>query len=164
MTDPGIFQQKLLDWYRREARVLPWRSDPSPYKVWISEMMLQQTRVDTVIPYFVRFVAEIPSVGELCETPDDRLLKLWQGLGYYRRAMNLKKAARIMMERFDGRSAGHGRDAEDIARNRRLLRRRHRLHRLRRQNLRGRRECPTRNGPPHCGFRQYRRSVGKNDD
>lgn len=103
MMDPGIFQQKLLDWYRKEARVLPWRTDPAPYKVWISEMMLQQTRVDTVIPYFERFVSEIPSVGDLSETPDDRLLKLWQGLGYYRRAMNLKKAARIMMEQFDGR-------------------------------------------------------------
>lgn len=96
------FAEALLSWYDREARVLPWRSDPIPYKVWISEMMLQQTRVDTVIPYFHRFLEELPGVRELSEVSEDRLLKLWQGLGYYNRARNLKKAAIIMAEEYQG--------------------------------------------------------------
>lgn len=82
--------------------MLPWRSDPSPYKVWISEIMLQQTRVDTVIPYFNRFIEELPSVSHLAEVEDERLFKLWQGLGYYRRATYLKQAAKIIVERYDG--------------------------------------------------------------
>lgn len=92
----------LLDWYRKEARTLPWRDDPSPYHTWISEMMLQQTRVDTVIPYYNRFVTEVPSVEALSEIPEEKLLKLWQGLGYYNRAMNMKKAARMIVENFNG--------------------------------------------------------------
>jgi len=87
------FCKLLLEWYRKEARVLPWRSNPLPYWVWISEMMLQQTRVDTVIPYFLRFVEELPSIEALAKVEEDQLLKLWQGLGYYSRALNLKKAA-----------------------------------------------------------------------
>ena len=102
MPDPEEFQRRLLDWYDREARILPWRGELDPYKIWISEMMLQQTRVDTVIPYYFRFIAAIPSVDALSLLPEDQLLKLWQGLGYYRRAMNLQKAARIIMERFHG--------------------------------------------------------------
>jgi len=98
----AAFQTKLMQWYKKEARVLPWRSDPTPYKVWISEIMLQQTRVDTVIPYFFRFIAEVPSVRELAMIEEEKLLKLWQGLGYYNRALNLKKAARMIIENFDG--------------------------------------------------------------
>ena len=94
--------QSLIKWYKKEARVLPWRSDPTPYKVWISEIMLQQTRVDTVIPYFLRFIAEVPSVRELALIEEEKLLKLWQGLGYYNRALNLKKAAQMIVEKFDG--------------------------------------------------------------
>lgn len=96
------FSEDLLCWYDREARVLPWRSDPAPYKVWISEMMLQQTRVDTVIPYFHRFLEELPEINDLAEVSEDRLMKLWQGLGYYNRARNMKKAAMILMEEYQG--------------------------------------------------------------
>ena len=96
------FREQLMNWYRQEARDLPWRRDPSPYKVWISEIMLQQTRVDTVIPYFDRFVAEIPDVAALARVDTDKLLKLWQGLGYYGRALRLKEAAQIMVRDFGG--------------------------------------------------------------
>lgn len=102
MTNALKIQNLLMQWYKKEARVLPWRSDPTPYKVWISEIMLQQTRVDTVIPYFFRFIAEVPSVRELAEIEEEKLLKLWQGLGYYNRALNLKKAAQTIVEKFDG--------------------------------------------------------------
>ena len=94
--------EPLLAWYAKNARSLPWRDDPTPYRVWISEIMLQQTRVEAVKPYFERFVRELPDVRALAEVPEDRLLKLWEGLGYYSRAKNLQKAARLMMERCGG--------------------------------------------------------------
>ncbi len=93
----------LLFWYGEHARVLPWRENPSPYRVWISEIMLQQTRVEAVKPYFVRFLRELPDAEALAAVPEDRLLKLWEGLGYYNRARNLKKAAKILVEEYDGR-------------------------------------------------------------
>lgn len=96
------FQQKLLQWYTENARILPWREEPSPYRVWISEIMLQQTRVETVKPYFERFIKEIPTIEDLAKLPEDRLLKLWEGLGYYSRAKNLKKAAQMIVEKFHG--------------------------------------------------------------
>lgn len=95
--------EPLLDWYAENARSLPWRDTPTPYRVWISEIMLQQTRVEAVKPYFERFVGELPDVRALAEVPEDRLLKLWEGLGYYSRAKNLKKAARLMMEQYGGK-------------------------------------------------------------
>lgn len=88
----------LLDWYDKHARILPWRENPEPYRVWISEIMLQQTRVEAVKPYFHRFMEALPTVEALAQVPEDRLLKLWEGLGYYNRAKNLQKAARIMTE------------------------------------------------------------------
>lgn len=96
------FQGKLLEWYDCSARVLPWRNNPSPYRVWISEIMLQQTRVDTVKPYFERFMDAVPRIQELANIPEDELLKLWEGLGYYSRARNLKKAANMIMQKFEG--------------------------------------------------------------
>lgn len=102
MINVTAFQCALTEWYKKEARELPWRSDPSPYKVWISEIMLQQTRVDTVIPYFLRFINEIQTVQALSQIEEEKLLKLWQGLGYYNRALNLKKAAQIIAEKFGG--------------------------------------------------------------
>lgn len=92
----------LLTWYEENARVLPWRSKPEPYSVWISEIMLQQTRVEAVKGYFVRFLSAFPSPAELAAAEDDRLLKLWEGLGYYNRARNLKKAAIMIMEEYGG--------------------------------------------------------------
>lgn len=96
------FRNSLLSWYDKHARVLPWRDNPSPYRVWISEIMLQQTRVDTVKPYFERFLTELPTVKDLAEVTDDKLMKLWEGLGYYSRARNLKKAAIQIVEEYDG--------------------------------------------------------------
>ena len=87
----------LLVWYREHARTLPWRSDPTPYHVWISEIMLQQTRVAAVLDYYRRFLEAAPDVRALAALPQDRLMKLWQGLGYYSRARNLQKAAKQIM-------------------------------------------------------------------
>ena len=92
----------LLAWYHENARVLPWRSDPTPYHVWVSEIMLQQTRVAAVMGYYSRFMAALPDVAALAAVEDDTLMKLWQGLGYYSRARNLKKAAGQVMERYGG--------------------------------------------------------------
>lgn len=92
----------LLDWYARNARDLPWRREATPYRVWISEIMLQQTRVEAVTGYYERFLAAAPSVTALAALPEERLLKLWEGLGYYSRAKNLQRAARVCVERFGG--------------------------------------------------------------
>ena len=92
----------VCEWYRKHRRSLPWRIEPTPYHVWISEIMLQQTRIEAVIPYYHRFLAALPDVKALSEAEDEVLLKLWQGLGYYSRARNLKKAAQIVMERYSG--------------------------------------------------------------
>ncbi len=92
----------LLFWFRENARTLPWRSDPTPYHVWVSEIMLQQTRVAAVLGYYERFLEVLPTVADLACCPEDRLMKLWQGLGYYSRARNLQKAARQVMEKFGG--------------------------------------------------------------
>ena len=93
----------LLSWYGEHKRPLPWRDDPSPYHVWISEIMLQQTRIEAVIPYYKRFLTELPDVASLAAVDDDKLMKLWEGLGYYSRARNLKKAALEIMERHGGK-------------------------------------------------------------
>ena len=92
----------LLYWYRYHARVLPWREDPSAYHVWVSEIMLQQTRVEAVRGYYLRFLQELPTVRDLAECPEDRLLKLWEGLGYYSRVRNLQKAARTICDEYEG--------------------------------------------------------------
>ena len=92
----------LLKWYDENRRVLPWREDPAPYRVWISEIMLQQTRVEAVKPYFQRFMESLPDIAALADVPEDRLLKLWEGLGYYNRARNLKKAAGVIMAEYAG--------------------------------------------------------------
>ena len=94
--------EKLLHWYDANARSLPWRFDPTPYKTWVSEIMLQQTRVETVIPYFERFIARFPEIGVLAAAEESDVLRLWEGLGYYSRARNLHKAARVMVEEYAG--------------------------------------------------------------
>lgn len=93
----------LLWWYDENRRILPWREDATPYRVWVSEIMLQQTRVEAGRGYFERFVKELPHVEALANVPDQRLMKLWEGLGYYNRASNLKKAAGIIMEKYSGK-------------------------------------------------------------
>ena len=93
----------LLHWFGENARLLPWRDEPTAYRVWVSEIMLQQTRVETVKPYFERFLTALPDVKALAEVPQDILLKLWEGLGYYNRVRNMQKCAQEVMARYDGR-------------------------------------------------------------
>lgn len=92
----------LLTWYDHSARVLPWRQQPTPYRVWVSEIMLQQTRVSAVMPYYERFLSALPTVEALAAAPEEVLLKLWEGLGYYNRVRNMQKAARVVMEQHGG--------------------------------------------------------------
>ncbi len=92
----------LLAWYDRSGRTLPWRSVVTPYRTWVSEIMLQQTRVSAVIPYFERFMTELPDIAALADVPEERLLKLWEGLGYYSRARNLQKAAKVVVSDLGG--------------------------------------------------------------
>lgn len=92
----------LLRWYDRHARILPWREQPDPYRVWVSEIMLQQTRVEAVRPYFERFMEALPTVEALADAPEETLMKLWEGLGYYNRARNLQRAARMVVEQYGG--------------------------------------------------------------
>ena len=99
---PAGIGQVLLDWYDYNARILPWRSDPTPYHVWISEIMLQQTRVEAVRGYYDRWMELLPDTKALAAVPDETLMKLWEGLGYYNRARNLKKAAIVIMEKYGG--------------------------------------------------------------
>ncbi|CAG7634971.1 Adenine DNA glycosylase [Paenibacillus solanacearum] len=97
-----FFSTGLLAWYRRHKRDLPWRRSRNPYHIWVSEIMLQQTRVDTVIPYFNRFVEKFPTVEALAEAPEEEVLKMWEGLGYYSRARNLQSAVREVRENYGG--------------------------------------------------------------
>lgn len=97
------FNHDLLAWYDENARVLPWRSEPAPYRVWVSEIMLQQTRVEAVKPYFERFISALPDVAALAAADDDELHKLWEGLGYYNRVRNMKKCAQLCVEKYGGR-------------------------------------------------------------
>lgn len=94
--------QPLLKWYDSNRRILPWREDATPYRVWVSEIMLQQTRVEAVKPYFERFMNKLPDIQALAEAPEEDLLKLWEGLGYYNRVRNLQKAAVQIMEEYSG--------------------------------------------------------------
>lgn len=97
------FQTAVLAWYEQHGRKhLPWQQNPTPYRVWVSEIMLQQTQVTTVIPYFERFMARFPTVWELAQAPQDDVLHLWTGLGYYARARNLHKTAQIITEQHQG--------------------------------------------------------------
>ena len=106
----GIFRNEelffipkpLLKWYDRNRRVLPWREDPTPYHVWVSEIMLQQTRVEAVKPYYKRFTDALPQIKSLSEVPEQSLLKLWEGLGYYNRVRNMQLAAKQIMEEYSG--------------------------------------------------------------
>ncbi len=92
----------LLQWYEYNRRILPWREEPTPYHVWVSEIMLQQTRVEAVKGYYDRFLTRLPDIAALAEAEEEELLKLWEGLGYYNRVRNMQKAARIIMEEYDG--------------------------------------------------------------
>ncbi len=93
----------IPQWYRVDHRSLPWREDQEPYHIWLSEIMLQQTRVEAVRGYYARFLQQLPTIGSLANADDERLHKLWEGLGYYSRVRNLKKAAQVIMEKHGGK-------------------------------------------------------------
>src|SRR5438034_6005068 len=93
----------LVAWFQENQRPLPWRVSYDPYQVWVSEVMLQQTQVETALPYYERFIREFPDVAALATAPEERVLTLWAGLGYYRRAKNMMAAARVVVERHDGK-------------------------------------------------------------
>ena len=106
--------EPMLRWFERNARILPWRSDPSPYHVWVSEIMLQQTRVEAVKPYYARFMETLPGIRELSEAPEDLLLKLWEGLGYYSRVRNMQKAAVQVMEEYGGELPAEAKELQKL--------------------------------------------------
>lgn len=104
-TTDSIYKQlpdTLLPWYKQNARVLPWRQDTEPYHVWISEIMLQQTRVEAIRTYYLRFLEQLPDIRALAEVTESQLFKLWEGLGYYNRARNLQKAAHVIETQYSG--------------------------------------------------------------
>ncbi len=104
-TSDCIYKQlpdMLLPWYKQNARALPWRQDREPYHIWLSEIMLQQTRVEAVKAYYLRFLEQIPNIYALAKAPESQLFKLWEGLGYYNRARNLQKAARMIETQYSG--------------------------------------------------------------
>ena len=92
----------LLEWFYRNQRILPFRTDPSPYHVWLSEIMLQQTRVSAALPYYQRFLAALPDIPALAACGEEKLHKLWEGLGYYSRVRNLQKAAKLVCAQYGG--------------------------------------------------------------
>ena len=96
----------LLNWYDLHRRMLPWRGTRDPYRIWLSEIMLQQTRTETVARYYQRFLAAFPTVGDLAHADEDAVLKLWEGLGYYSRARNLHAAAKRVADEMRGRFNG----------------------------------------------------------
>lgn len=100
--DPHQISKPLLMWYSKNARKLPWREEVAPYRVWVSEIMLQQTRVEAVKPYFARFMEALPTIEALSLCDEEKLLKLWEGLGYYNRVRNMQKAAVMIMEEYEG--------------------------------------------------------------
>lgn len=95
--------QPLTDWYRQNKRILPWRDQNNAYYIWVSEIMLQQTRVEAVKPYFLRFIGELPDIQALAECPEERLMKLWEGLGYYNRVRNMQLAAQTVVREYEGK-------------------------------------------------------------
>jgi A/G-specific adenine glycosylase len=103
LPTPRAVVAALLPWFAANARDLPWRHTVDPYAIWISEIMLQQTQVKTVIPYWERWLRDLPDAAALAAAPEARVLKLWEGLGYYSRARNLQQAARLVLEKFAGR-------------------------------------------------------------
>lgn len=106
--------QELLQWYDKERRHMPWREDPQPYHVWLSEIMLQQTRVEAVREYYAHFLDTLPTLADLAAADEDTYLKLWQGLGYYNRVRNLHKAAVMVMEQYDGQIPSDPKELEKL--------------------------------------------------
>src|SRR5271154_6166692 len=97
------FQSRLLSWFRAHQRDLPWRCSRDPYRIWVAEIMLQQTRIAAVMPYYDRFFERFPTVETLADAPQQEVLKLWSGLGYYSRARNLHLAAKEIVTKYDAK-------------------------------------------------------------
>lgn len=97
----------IIKWYQQNKRELPWRKEKEPYYIWLSEIMLQQTRIEAVKQYYKRFLEQLPTIQDLAEVEEQELLKLWEGLGYYNRARNLKKAAQVIQEKYKGQMPKH---------------------------------------------------------
>ncbi len=110
----GSLRKALLRWYRRNARELPWRNTRDPYAIWVSEIMLQQTRVETVIPYYRRFLEAFPDLESLADATEDQVLALWSGLGYYRRARSLRNGARHVLEVHEGKIPNRREQLQEI--------------------------------------------------
>ena len=98
----SFFHKKLIHWYLQNRRSLPWRKTTNPYFIWLSEIMLQQTRVAQGLPYYEKFIRAFPTINDLARAKEEKVLKLWQGLGYYSRARNLHFTAKFVSEKFDG--------------------------------------------------------------
>lgn len=109
------FTKRLTDWYKHNARALPWRNTNDPYKIWISEVMLAQTTVAAVIPYYKKWIRVFPTIKKAAESPLGRILKIWQGLGYYQRAKNIHKAARIILDEHAGQLPRNPEDLRKLA-------------------------------------------------
>jgi A/G-specific adenine glycosylase len=101
-SDYSKIRKKILNWFRQNARVLPWRIERTPYKIWISEVMLQQTQVNQVIPYYQKFISFFPDINSLAAASQQEVLKVWEGMGYYARARNLHRAAEIIITKYNG--------------------------------------------------------------
>ena len=95
--------EPIVKWYQKQEKTLPWKQDKEPYHIWVSEIMLQQTRIEAVKKYYTRFMKELPTIQDLAVVPEEKLLKLWEGLGYYSRAKNLKKSAIQIQENNHGK-------------------------------------------------------------
>nr|WP_106781135.1 A/G-specific adenine glycosylase [Lysinibacillus timonensis] len=108
------FSSALVEWYHNEKRDLPWRRTSNPYKIWVSEVMLQQTRVDTVIPYYNRFLEKYPTIESLAFAPQEELLKMWEGLGYYSRARNLQAGVKEVVEKYNGQVPNNRHDLSNL--------------------------------------------------
>ena len=153
--DPRRLRTLLLEHYDAHRRDLPWRESQEPYRVWVSEIMLQQTRVETVIPYYRRWMERFPTVEALADGDEETVLKAWEGLGYYSRARNLRGSALIVRERLGGVASAGLSESQEASWDRRVQRGRHREHRLRGGGARRgweRAACPVptlRPGGPH---------------
>jgi A/G-specific adenine glycosylase len=108
------FRHNLVEWFNKEKRDLPWRRTSDPYKIWVSEVMLQQTRVDTVIPYYNRFLEKYPTLQSLAYAPQEELLKMWEGLGYYSRARNLQAGVKEVVEKYDAKVPNNRHDISKL--------------------------------------------------
>ncbi len=112
------FSTKIIRWYKKNKRDLPWRKTNDPYKIWLSEIILQQTRIDQGLNYYLNFCDNYPDIKSLANASEEQVLKLWQGLGYYSRARNMHSTARIIVDKYDGQFPNNYSDIIKFERNR----------------------------------------------